>query len=327
MILNLVIFFLGRFAFRIVFILFGWAVGIFIGKTSARENIRIYGFTGISVLWSYTVIFGSRALLGFLPESDFFGMLIRGVLAAGILIFPIAGGIFLCGKKKRPADYALSGLKGFFYCPVMSAAFVLMMIFGIIITVKRIIRREETLFLEFRSGMSENELKSGIRKALICFGSIREERPPLVYSLPVKIFSLIREGNFCLKREYFLAGRGFRIFVNKDDLMIEGCKNRSHAVKIKLTEEFLSEDIFFAKGENCRKREEGILAVYRLWQKGLAGPEECALILDGMKTDMEAALFEDWEILRLRLSAVKERILEEGETNAQRQNRRILREK
>ena len=311
--LNLVLFFLGRFAFRIVFVLFGWVVGIFMGRTTARENVRIYGFTGISVLWSYVVLFGVRGILRILPEDDFLRMLVKCLLTAGILIFPVIGGVFLCGKKKRLPDYALSGLKGFFYCPIMSAAFVLMMIFGIIITVKRIFYSEAVLFLEFRTSMTEDELKTKIQTALVDFGGVSTEKAPLLYSLPVKILSLIREEDFCLKRETFLNGNYFRIFVNKDDLMIEGCKNRSQTVKIKLTEEFLAEEIYFAKGKESLETEKRIFRSYKMWQKGLSGPEQCLHLLDDMKTCMESALFEDWEILMLRIYMCRERIREEGE--------------
>ena len=173
-ILSVIAYFLGRFAFRIIFILFGWAVRIFIGKTTARENIRLYSFTGICLLWIFSV-FAARLLGNTLTEilGTDAGLFARKLLTAtGIFLFPVLGGIFVCGRKENFFAYALSGLKGFFYCPVMTAAFILMMIFGIIITIKRIIRKEQALFLEFKSPMSSKDIEGKIKGAYQDFGLV-----------------------------------------------------------------------------------------------------------------------------------------------------------
>lgn len=314
--INIIIYFLGKYSFRIVLILFGWAEKIFLGKSQFNENIRIYSFIGISLLWVYVLIssvVSIKDIFSEIPDRQVADFIRTILMTSGSFILPFSGGIVLFGKKEKASEYIKSGVLGFLYCPLMAAAFISMVVLGLVIVGKRFIKKEIALFFEF----NENTEKEYIEKEIICglkkdFGEIFLDKPPIIYCLPNKILGVMGGDKSVFQiRDRYLRGKDFKIFINNDDLMIEACKFKCHAVKIKIAEYFLkSKKIYLTSGKLSAEIEKDAFYVYKMWENGKESVYDSINKLEYLEKNIEKEVeFQDWEFLKLKILLYKTEIL------------------
>lgn len=315
---NLIFLLVGRFLIKIFITVFGWAFKIFFGEIHGEKGKLFYAANMLAFFWVVLLSFFlypsiKQVIIIYIENKGIKGIDWHLLSFIGILLLPYIIGIL--GLKINDIscrNFIFITKKGFYYSFLFGISQIFMLLFAPLITVKRFLFRQYVVNISAAADNSDfmKKIKHCCEESL---GYTEIKKAPVTYSLPFWILQNPMKDIFnrASLRNFVVCGKGFKIYFNSYDIMMEGKKNKVQILRGKVWNMAILENIFTAWSEEGRDIEKVLIQTYYNYKQNIITTKETAYKIEQLRQNINYIDMEDdeWNIINMRILAVYNVIL------------------